>query len=108
MLNTPLTIVYANETNIGDKRRGGQSHAARKVYTPWKAEPFASGADAADHAMLHGGTWVLLIAARAGAAAASDLYSETNEELLRRVRKNVQQNILARARRDSHGFSFAD
>jgi len=106
MLKVPLTTVYANEVCIGDKRRGGQSHMARRVRTPWRTEPFASGADAADHAMLHGGNWILLIAARVGKA---DNWQDpqTDEEILRQTRRNAQVNILGRARRNSDGFSFA-
>lgn len=103
MLKTPLNTVYDNEVSVGDKRRGHQSHMARAVKTPWRERPFTSGAEAADYAMLHGGSWILLIAARAGSAT---WRNETNEQIIARIRKNAQQNILGRARRASEGFYF--
>lgn len=102
--NIPLNSVAPEEVQLGDKRRGSQAHNARRVRTPWKAEPFGSGAEAADYALVHGGTWVLLIAARAGESW--NHCGLTDEQLLRVIRKNVQQNILSRCRRNSAGFGF--
>jgi hypothetical protein len=106
MLKVPGTTTFQDEGFVGDKRRGSQSHMARRVQTKLRHDPFDSGAQAADYAMKHGGTWALLIAARAGESRERALYQESDEQTLARIRKNIQQNILGRCRRGGDGWFF--